>query len=47
MGLINISVSEPIVPFLETIIPDPSNSFAKLNALHATVSFISVFFSNL
>uniref|UniRef100_A0A914YY91 Elongation factor-like 1 n=1 Tax=Panagrolaimus superbus TaxID=310955 RepID=A0A914YY91_9BILA len=43
MGLINISVSEPIVPFLETIIPDPSSSFAKLTALHLTECFMRQF----
>uniref|UniRef100_A0AC34FL81 Tr-type G domain-containing protein n=1 Tax=Panagrolaimus sp. ES5 TaxID=591445 RepID=A0AC34FL81_9BILA len=43
MGLINISVSEAIVPFLETIIPDPSASFAKLTALHLTECFMRQF----
>uniref|UniRef100_A0A1I7Y724 Elongation factor-like 1 n=1 Tax=Steinernema glaseri TaxID=37863 RepID=A0A1I7Y724_9BILA len=36
MGQMNVMVSEPIVPFLETIIPDSTMSFAKIVALQKT-----------
>ncbi|KAK0424232.1 hypothetical protein QR680_008561 [Steinernema hermaphroditum] len=36
MGQYDLMVSEPIVPFLETIIPDVTMSFAKIVALHKT-----------
>ena len=43
MGLVDITVSEPIVPFLETIIPDPSSSYTKLVAVHLTECFMKQF----
>ena len=38
MGQTNISVSEPMVPFLETIIPDSQCSYAKILTEQLTVS---------
>lgn len=43
MGLVDITVSEPIVPFLETIIPDTNSSYTKLVACHLTECFMKQF----
>lgn len=39
MGQTKITVSEPIVPFMETIIPDTQLSQSKILMNHTTVSF--------
>jgi hypothetical protein len=38
MGQEELEISEPIVPFLETIVPDTQSSYAKIIAMHITVS---------
>lgn len=43
MGQTNLTVSEPIVPFMETIIPDIQLSQAKISANHITVFFKQFF----
>lgn len=53
LGQTNITVSEPIVPFLETIVPDSSMSSSKIDSEHETVNalffqftYCSYYFSN-
>ncbi|CAD5207148.1 unnamed protein product [Bursaphelenchus okinawaensis] len=43
LGLTDLEVSAPIVPCLETIVPDISNSYAKIVALHLTECFLKTF----
>lgn len=41
LGLTQIEVSEPIIPFLETIVADVQSSYAKIVATHLTVSAVT------
>lgn len=43
MGIVDITVSEPIVPFLETIIPESGISYSKLMTQHLTECFLKQF----
>lgn len=43
MGQTKIKVSEPIVPFLETIVPDTQLSQAKIFTTHTTVNIFTIF----
>uniref|UniRef100_A0A914GQR8 Tr-type G domain-containing protein n=1 Tax=Globodera rostochiensis TaxID=31243 RepID=A0A914GQR8_GLORO len=43
LGQTEIVVSEPIVPFLETLIPDPRLSYAKIISGHKTECFLRQF----
>jgi hypothetical protein len=38
MGQEELDISEPIVPFLETCVPDIQSSYAKIIAMHITVN---------
>jgi hypothetical protein len=40
MGQQELEISEPIVPLLETIVPDAQSSYAKILANHFTVTSI-------
>lgn len=38
MGQEELDISEPIVPLLETIVADTQSSYAKIIAMHVTVT---------
>jgi len=40
LGQTDLVVSEPIVPFLETIVPDPRIPIARIQTEHLTVSIL-------